>query len=491
MDPVVIALDLGTTGNRAIAFNASGDIVASSYYEFAQYFPHPAWVEHNPMELWASAERALTDVLTDIGNRSILCMGITNQRETTVVWDKETGLPLHNAIVWQCRRTTERCHELALHAPLIKEKTGLFLDPYFSATKLEWLLNNIPEVQDAITNKKACFGTIDSWVLYKLTEGKVHATDVSNASRTMLFNITTLTWDSDLLDLFHIPYHILPKVYDSDAYFGEAICLNRKIPIHAIIGDQQAALFAQCGRNKHHIKNTYGTGLFLVANTGTSIINTDTLISTIAWKIKGELHYALEGSVFIGGSLIQWLRDGLELIQSSQESEDHANSVPTNDDIYFVPALSGLGAPYWDPKARGTVFGLTRGTKKAHIIRAALESLAFQTKDITEEIKRHLSYPFSSLKADGGAVHNHFLMQFQSDILNLPVTIPAITEATAFGAAAIAGIKTGFWTENDIAQINTTTKTYTPTLSTTSIDSLYSKWKKAVYLARQWGEETI
>ena len=417
-------------------------------------------------------------------------MGITNQRETTVLWDKQTGLPLHNAIVWQCRRTTDRCTELSDYAPLIKEKTGLFLDPYFSATKIEWLLKNSSSVRDAVTNKNACFGTIDSWILYKLTQGQHHATDVSNASRTMLFNIKRLEWDSELLDLFNIPDHILPHVYDSDAYFGDAICLDKRIPIHAMIGDQQAALFAQCGMNKNHIKNTYGTGLFLVANTGDTIINSEKLVSTIAWKIKNELNYALEGSVFIGGSLIQWLRDGLELIKTSKESETLALSVSNNDGVYFIPALSGLGAPHWSPTARGTIFGLTRGTKKAHILRAALESLAFQTKDMVEEINKHLTYPLSSLKADGGAVHNQFLMQFQADILNLLVTIPAITESTSFGAAAIAGISTSFWTENDISRINTTRKTYTPTISTTNIDALYSKWKKAINLAIQWGENT-
>ena len=488
-DSVIVALDLGTTGNRAIAFDKEGNAVASSYYEFKQHFPHPGWVEHDAEEILTTTRQALEDVVKEIGTRPIKAIGITNQRETTVLWDKVTGKPLHYAIVWQCRRTADRCEELNEHASLIKEKTGLFLDPYFSASKIEWLITHVPEVKQAVGEKRALFGTIDTWILYQLTHGTSHFTDVSNASRTMLFNIHTLSWDEDLLDLFQIPKHLLPEVKASDACFGHIQINGKDVPIHALIGDQQASLFAHCGDDTTALKNTYGTGLFLMANTGNTPIHTQKLVSTIAWQMNGQTSYALEGSIFTGGSIIQWLRDGLNLIESAAESEPLATSLPSNDDVFLVPALTGLGAPYWEPNARGVLFGLTRGTTRAHLMRSALESLTYQTRDIIDELQAVTHTNFDTLIADGGAVKNKFLMQTQANVISKTVLIPLVTESTAFGAAAMAGIATEFWTMEDIKNINGITHSYHPDNQAQSIEHSYLKWQKAVKLTIEWGKD--
>jgi len=483
---VVIALDLGTTGNRAIAFRQDGSIAASHYEEFTQYFPHPAWVEHNADEIWETALKVLTKTISDVGAKHVKSIGLTNQRETTILWNKKTGRPLYHAIVWQCRRTADRCHTLYSKKDVIKSKTGLFLDPYFSATKIEWLIQNVPEIQKEIQHDNVLFGTVDTWVLYKLTRHLEHATDVSNASRTMLFNIRTLDWDDELLDLFTIPKSLLPIVRPSNSHFGICTLFDQDIPITSILGDQQAALFAQCDIDQHQLKCTYGTGLFLVANTGSTIVETDRLISTVAFQMDQTVYYALEGSIFIGGSAIQWLRDELKLLQSSAESERLAASLSENDGVYMVPALSGLGAPYWNPDARGSFFGLTRGTSKAHIVRATLESLAYQTRDIIEEIVRYLPNTFTTLKADGGVVSNQFLMQFQADILDMNVEIPKIEEATAFGAAAMSGLSSGFWTQEELDNIKETKKVYSSKMESQQRDHYYSRWKKAVSLTQSW-----
>ncbi len=444
---VILAIDLGTTGNRVIAFSQQGEIIASAYYEFPQIYPKPAWVEHDPEAIWATTSKALNEVTEKVGKNNILAIGITNQRETTILWNKKTGNPIYNAIVWQCRRTAKMCQDLKSYAPLIKEKTGLFLDAYFSATKIKWILDNVPTDNDTI------FGTVDSWILWKLTG--VHATDVSNASRTMLFNIHTLDYDDELLKLFGVPRHLLPEVQDSDSDFGGGIV--------AILGDQQAALYGQGA-----IKNTYGTGLFLVANTGDKIPKTDKLINTIAWKIKGKVSYALEGSVFVGGSAVQWLRDGLQIIEKSGDTE--ALMAQDNGGVYFVPALVGLGAPYWNPDARGLITGLTRGTTRGHIIRATLESMAYQTRDVIEAMDQK----FDTLCVDGGASANNFLMQFQADILNMTVERPKILESTAFGVARLAGVEPG------ARKID---RVFKPSMSERQRKELYDDWKKAIKLA--------
>ncbi|RAP32612.1 glycerol kinase [Candidatus Marinamargulisbacteria bacterium SCGC AG-410-N11] len=482
---VIIALDLGTTGNRAIAFNLKGNIVASAYQEFKQYFPKEAWVEHNPMDIWTSTHQVLKQVIDQVSAQNVTSIGITNQRETTIIWNKKTGKPLHNAIVWQCRRTTEICNQLSDHAHIIKQKTGLFLDPYFSATKIKWLLDTLPISES--DKKGLCFGTVDSWVLWQLTKGTSHLTDTSNASRTMLYNIHTLGYDSDLLKLFHIPEHILPQVKQSGDDFGTTDLFDHPIPITAIIGDQQASLFTQCGNKTTELKNTYGTGLFVVANTGTTPQITERLITTIAWSLNNKTYYALEGSIFVGGSAVQWCRDNLGIIKDSAESETLAQRVPDNDNVYFVPALTGLGAPYWDPNARGLLIGVTRSTQKEHICRAVLESLAYQTKDVIETIQQLPNAPtLTHLKVDGGATNNSFLMQFQADILGLSIQKSHITDITALGAAGIAGIQSSFWTQRQFEELSSVDKTFTPTLSQDQMNHLYKKWKQAVSKSLKW-----
>jgi len=474
----ILALDLGTTGNRAILFNKRGEIVTSSYYEFTQHFPQPGWVEHDAEEIWETTKKALDDILRV--STDIAAIGITNQRETTVVWDAERGAPIHNAIVWQCRRTAPRCEELRDHHETIRSKTGLLCDAYFSATKLEWLLKEVPGAQEKANQGALKFGTVDSWIIWKLTNGKSHITDASNASRTMLFNIHTGDYDPELLNLFNVPHSMLPTVCDSSGISAQsdASITGKTYPISGIIGDQQAALFTQCGNDTSKIKNTYGTGLFVVANTGSELLDIDGLITTVAWRESGKLTYALEGSIFIGGSAIQWLRDGLELFKDAKETEAMARYLESNDGVYFVPALVGLGSPHWDSEARGLFSGLTRGTSRNHMVRAALEALAYQTADVLEAVKQKL--PLSTLRVDGGAVNNSFLMQFQADILNLPVEKPRITETTAFGAAGMAGIATGFWTETEFLSLNNIDTTYIPNMSSDERNSLKNGWNDAL-----------
>lgn len=481
----ILALDLGTTGNRALAIDKNGQVVASSYYEFPQLFPKPGWVEHDPHVIWETVHKAMLDVIERVGVSSIEAIGITNQRETTILWDSVTGEPLYNAIVWQCRRTSERCRELASYSEVIKNKTGLFLDPYFSATKIEWIFKNCPEANVSLQHNRLKFGTIDSWIVWKLTAGRSHITDISNASRTLLFNIHTCDYDSDLLSLFAIPKNILPIVVDSSGVvaYTDASILGKSIPISGIIGDQQAALFTQCGNRQDLIKNTYGTGLFIVANTGCTPLSTERLISTIAWKKNNAVTYAVEGSIFVGGSAIQWLRDGLQLLSNSSESEHYALSIQSNEGVYFVPALSGLGAPHWDPTARGMFIGLTRGTSKAHMIRAALESMAYQTRDVFEQLTQQ---KFKALRVDGGASSNSFLMQFQSDILGIPIEKPRIIETTAFGAAGMAGLGISFWSENEFSLLNPIETVFNPLHQDNSFQTYYSDWQRAVQRTLLW-----
>ncbi|MBT5855408.1 glycerol kinase GlpK [bacterium] len=481
---IILALDLGTTGNRAIAFNKKAEIVAQSYYEFEQHFPEPAWVEHDPIEIWDTAQKALKDVLDQVGVENVVSMGITNQRETTILWDKTTGKPVYNAIVWQCRRTADRCKQLEGYAPMIKEKTGLFLDAYFSASKIEWILETIPEAMNLATQDKLLFGTVDSWILWNLTKGKVHATDTSNASRTMLFNIHTMAYSSDLLQLFNISESILPQVRDSDTYFGDTDTeiTGKSIPIRAILGDQQAALFAQCGSDSTQVKNTYGTGLFVMANIGKKPIESDRLITTVAWTESGKTYYALEGSVFVGGAAIQWLRDGIEILEDAAQTQSLAETLDDNEGVYFVPALTGLGAPTWDPDARGLIIGLTRGTTRAHLARAALESIAFQTQDVIAAMPN----AFTTLKVDGGASANPFLMQFQADISDLIIQRPTVTESTALGVAGLAGIAASFWTHEQFRDCVELAATFEPTMSEIDRRPLMTRWHDAVSRATGW-----
>lgn len=487
---IIIALDLGTTGNRAIAYSKDGAVLASQYEEFPQYFPKPGWVEHDPMEIWHSAKTVLNAVLNRVGSDNVAALGITNQRETTVVWNKETGEPIHNAIVWQCRRTANRCSELSEYASSIKAKTGLFLDAYFSATKLEWLLNNNEDARARAENGDLLFGTIDTWVLWNLTNGATHATDVSNASRTMLYNIHDRKWDTELLGLFEVPSAMLPSVLPTDGNFGSivsasGIAIESPIPVHAVIGDQQAALFAQCGWATNEIKNTYGTGLFVMANSGDTPVKTERLVSTIAWEINHVVNYALEGSIFVGGSLIQWLRDELGIIMSAHESDSLAQSVTSNGGVVVVPALTGLGAPHWDPSARGTILGLTRGSTKAHLARASLESLAYQTRDVIDAIKSDTGSQFTTLKVDGGASENSFLMQFQADLLTMNIVKASATESTALGAAMVAGMSAGIWNEDHIRSKQVVSTTYNA-IHRPEMHADYSRWKRAVERAKNW-----
>ena len=487
MQQIVLTLDLGTTGNKALAFDRSGAIVAQHYQAFSQHFPHPGWVEQDPIDIWTSTQAVLNKVINQIGINNVRCMGITNQRETTIIWDKHTGKPVYPAIVWQCRRTSKRCQELIEHKQTIQQKTGLFLDPYFSATKIEWIFNNNPALKAQCNKGNLLFGTVDTWVVWNLTKGHSHITDVSNASRTMLFNIHTCKYDHDLLNLFNVPGSLLPTVCESNGNLAkvDASLFGKEIPITAIIGDQQAALFSQCGSNQNAIKNTYGTGLFVMANTGSRCVDTPNLVSTIAWKKEGQLSYALEGSIFIGGSLIQWLRDGLGIIKDASETEAMAASLTHNDGVYIIPALSGLGAPHWCPDARGSILGLTRGTTKNHIARAALESLAYQTRDVIEAIYQYVpDHTYRALRVDGGAVGNKWLMQFQSNCLQLPVQCPQITETTAFGAATLAGLAINFWNDSELRILNPIKTTYSPSI-VKSMDQDYKKWSQLVLATTQ------
>lgn len=485
---VVLAIDLGTTGNRVIAFSREGKIVAKAYYEFPQIYPQPGWVEHNPLAILSTTLKALRDVAKVVGVNNISSVGITNQRETTILWDKSTGKQVYNAIVWQCRRTENICKDLKHGHKVIKEKTGLFLDPYFSATKIKWIIENVPGVRKKIFQGKIIFGTPETWVLWNLTGGKVHATESSNASRTMLFNIKALKFDRELLKIFDIPDAILPEVKNSDSTFGvlNKNILGKEIPIVGMLGDQQAALFTQCGGEKGTIKATYGTGIFVMTNILKRPIFSDKLLTTVAWKIGEEVNYAIEGSLFMGGATIQWLRDNLKLLKSAGDSERMADSLKDNEDVYFVPALQGLGAPYWDAQARGLLIGLTRKTTVKNIVRAALESLAYQTRDVVEQMEKNLQFKFKVLRVDGGAAVNNFLMQFQSDILSLPIERLATTESTALGAAGISAIATGFWTKEEFKKMKKIAKIFKPQMPKKNADSYYAKWQEAVRRSLRW-----
>ncbi len=481
----VLSIDQGTTGSRAIVYDKTGNQVAAAYQEFRQHFPKPGWVEHDPEEIWQSVSSCLDIVLQQVDPASIAAIGITNQRETTVVWDRDNGEPVHNAIVWQCRRTAERCDELKRAEMDIPSRTGLPIDAYFSATKLEWILCNVPGAMEKAREGKLLFGTTDSWVLWKLTGGRSHATDYTNASRTMLFNIDTLSWDPDILNHLNIPHSMLPEVKSSSGVFGHTVEMGRLpagIPIAGIAGDQQAALSGQACFAPGSIKNTYGTGSFILMNTGSKRpVSHHGLIVTLACGERGEPVYALEGAVFIAGAAIQWLRDGLGIIQSASDSERIAFSVSDNGGVYFVPALAGLGAPYWDQNARGSIQGITRGTKSAHIVRAALEAMCYQTRDVLDAMREDSGLSIDSLKVDGGAVANSLLCQFQADILGIDVVRPRVIETTSLGAAYLAGLAVGYWEDaGDIEKCWQVDRVFTPGLPRDEADKLYQGWRAAV-----------
>ncbi len=488
MEKFILSLDQGTTSSRAIVFDHEGNIRSTAQHEFPQIFPKPGWVEHDPHQIWGSQASVIAEAISQIGinGHDIAGIGITNQRETTIVWDAETGEPVYNAIVWQDRRTSEYCDSLreAGLDEMIREKTGLIIDAYFSATKIKWILDHVPGARKRAEEGKLRFGTVDCWLISCLTRNKVHATDVTNASRTMLFNIHTLEWDKDLLRLFDIPESMLPEVKPSSGVFGETTTtlFAHSLPLAGVAGDQQAALFGQMCVKPGAVKNTYGTGCFLLMNSGDKpIVSQNRLLSTIAWKIGDKVTYALEGSIFVGGSVVQWLRDGLCCIHSSSEVEALAESVPDTGGVYFVPALTGLGAPYWDQYARGLIDGISRGTKAAHIARAALEGIAFQVYDIVKDMELDSGLAISELKVDGGASRNNLLMQFQSDLLATEVLRPRITETTALGAAYLAGLAVGYW--DDIAQIDSqwqVERKFEPMASPEFVSKKLDGWKDAV-----------
>ena len=452
----ILALDQGTSSSRAIVFDHEGNICSVAQQEFTQHFPKPGWVEHDPMEIWSSEAAVIAQAITKVGvsGKDLAAIGITNQRETTIVWDAETGVPVYNAIVWQDRRTSAFCDSLKEQGLVdkIREKTGLIIDAYFSGTKIKWILDNVPGAREKAEAGKLRFGTVDSWLVWQLTRGEVHVTDVTNASRTMLFNISTLEWDKELMELFNIPASMMPSVKSSSEVYGhtKTTIFAHEVPIAGIAGDQQAALFGQMCTDPGAVKNTYGTGCFLLMNTGTKpILSKNNLLTTIAWKIGDTVNYALEGSIFVGGSVVQWLRDGLGIIRSSSEIEALAATVEDNGGVYFVPALTGMGAPYWDQYAHGVICGITRGTMAAHIARAALEGIAFQTMDIVNAMEKDAGVPLAELKVDGGASRNNLMMQFQADILGASVVRPVVTETTAMGACYLAGLAVGYWNSLD------------------------------------------
>ena len=488
MEKYILSLDQGTSSSRAIVFNSDGTPVSVSQKEFTQYFPQPGWVEHNPMEIWSSETAVIAESISAIGinGKNLAAIGITNQRETTIVWDAETGTPVYNAIVWQDRRTSEYCDSLKTEGltDFIRAKTGLIIDAYFSATKIRWILENVPGARHRAEEGKLRFGTVDTWLVWMLTRGQVHVTDVSNASRTMLLNIHTLQWDDELLELFGIPASMMPQVKSSSEIYGhtKTTLFAHEIPVAGIAGDQQAALFGQMCIEPGSVKNTYGTGCFLLMNSGTKpIMSSNNLLTTVAWKIGDTVNYALEGSIFVAGSVVQWLRDGLGLIKSSAEVEALATSVPDNGGVYFVPALTGLGAPYWDQYAKGNISGITRGTTAAHIARAALEGIAFQTMDIVGAMRRDAGIDLKELKVDGGASRNNFLMQFQADILSTTVIRPEVTETTALGAAYLAGLAVGYWDSLDAVKRQWRQEaSFVPSISQEHRDALHQGWREAV-----------
>ena len=497
MSKFILSLDQGTTSSRAIIFDKTGSIIAAAQKEFTQIFPKPGWVEHNANEIWSTQLGVATEAVLKAGLtiNDIAAIGITNQRETTVVWDRETHQPVYNAIVWQDRRTADYCDQLKKdgHAEKIKAKTGLVTDAYFSGTKVKWILDNVEGARAKAEKGELCFGTIDSWLLWKLTNGKVHATDVSNASRTLLYNIYELKWDEELLTMFGIPKNMLPDVRSSSEVYGttENILTAVPVPVSGIAGDQQSALFGQMCTQPGMVKNTYGTGCFMLMNTGTKpVVSKNNLLTTIAWKVNGEVQYALEGSVFIGGAVVQWLRDGLKIIQTSADVEALAEKVNDNGGVYFVPAFTGLGAPYWNPHARGTIVGITRGVTDAHIARAAIESIAFQSMDLLKAMEADAGLPILEVRVDGGATINNHLMQFQSDILNTNVIRPQVTETTALGAAYLAGLAVGYWKSIDeLQQYWQKDRAFTPAMNNENRNDLQKNWKKAVRAAQAFTEE--
>lgn len=488
MGNYILALDQGTTSSRAIVFDHNGQICSVAQKEFTQYFPKPGWVEHNPNEIWSSEAAVIAEAISqiDINGKDIAAIGITNQRETTVVWDIDTDEPIYNAIVWQDRRTAEFCDKLKAQGLVdkIREKTGLIVDAYFSGTKIKWILDNVPGARERAEKGKLRFGNIDTWLVWRLTRGTVHVTDVTNASRTMLFNINDLKWDEDLLKLLDIPASMMPEVKSSSEVYGhtKTTIFAHEVPIAGIAGDQQAALFGQMCIEPGAIKNTYGTGCFVMLNTGDKpVLSKNNLLTTVAWKIGDKVNYALEGSIYVGGSVVQWLRDGLGIIKSSSEVEALASTVPDAGGVCFVPALTGLAAPYWDPYARGTITGITRGTTAAHIARAALDGIAFQTYDIAQAMSRDLNAPLTELKVDGGASRNNLLMQYQSNLLGIKVVRPKITETTALGAAYLAGLAVGFWKDIDeVKKQWQVERTFEPAAASTEIEDAKKAWKDAI-----------
>lgn len=492
MEQYILSIDQGTTSSRAILFNHSGQVVHTAQKEFTQYFPHPGWVEHDPLEIWGTVLAVVAEVLSSSNTtpEQIVAIGITNQRETTIVWDKQTGVPVYNAIVWQSRQTEEICEQLREQNldKIVRNKTGLLIDPYFSGTKVKWILDHVEGAREKAKNGELLFGTIDTWLVWKLSGGKAHVTDYSNASRTLLFNIHTLQWDDELLQILQVPKKMLPKVLPSSHIYTTTSTehfFGQKIPISGIAGDQQAALFGQACFEEGMAKNTYGTGCFMLMNTGEKAVHSKNgLLTTIAWGVDGKVEYALEGSIFVAGSAIQWLRDGLRMIKESKDSEKYATRVLSTEGVYVVPAFVGLGTPYWNPNVRGAVFGLTRGTQKEHFIRATLESLAYQTKDVLDAMIADSNIQLKKLRVDGGVVKNQFLMQFQADMLHVPVERPSINETTALGAAYLAGLAVKFWgSKEEISEQWKTDKKFYVQMDDTTRQMLYRGWKKAVEAA--------
>ncbi|MNU75393.1 Glycerol kinase [compost metagenome] len=492
MEKYIMSLDQGTTSSRAILFNKQGEIVYTAQREFPQYFPRPGWVEQNANEIWSSILAVIASCLAESGVKpsQIEGIGITNQRETAVVWDKDTGVPIYNAVVWQSRQTADICDQLKAAGldDLFREKTGLLIDAYFSGTKVKWILDHVEGSRERAERGELLFGTIDTWLIWKLSGGAVHVTDYSNASRTLMYNIHELKWDDELLEILEVPKAMLPEVRPSSEVYGHTVdyhFFGEQVPIAGAAGDQQAALFGQACYEQGMVKSTYGTGCFMLMNTGTEpVVSKHGLITTIAWGINGKVEYALEGSIFVGGSAIQWLRDGLRMFRDAKDSEQYAVRVESTDGVYLVPAFVGLGSPYWDSEVRGAMFGLTRGTTKEHFIRATLESLAYQTKDILNVMEQDSGIPVKTLRVDGGAVKNNFLMDFQSDILGLPVERPVINETTALGAAYLAGLAIGYWKDQDeICQKWSVERVFEPKMDEERKNKLYDGWKKAVHAA--------
>ncbi|TYB34550.1 MAG: glycerol kinase GlpK [Flexistipes sinusarabici] len=488
----ILSIDQGTTSSRAVIFNKAGRIITIAQKELSQILPNPGWVEQDPLEIWSSVQSVIAEALANSGlsGSSIQAVGIANQRETTVIWDKNTGKPVYNAIVWQSRQTADICQELKSKGveKIFWEKTGLVIDPYFSGTKIKWILDNVEGARQKAEKGDLLFGTIDTWLLWKLTKGNVHATDYSNASRTLLYNIHQLKWDKELLSYLNIPYSILPEVKNSSEIFGYTVpetFSGYSVPIGGIAGDQQAALFGQICFEKGMVKNTYGTGCFILMNTGDKAYHSENgLLTTIAWGINNKIDYALEGSVFVAGAAVQWLRDGLKIIEDAGEIETEAAKVKDSGGVYVVPAFVGLGTPYWDAEARGSIFGLTRGTKKEHLARATLESIAYQSKDVISVMQEETGMEIPLLKVDGGAVSNNILMQFQSDILDTKIQRPLCMETTALGAAFLAGLAVGFWKDTkEVAETWEVDREFTPKMDKQTAANLYEKWQKAVKAA--------